>query len=267
MGEKLYPIPELEEALEDFAAIVSKNEFGEILIRENKVILRKAYGEVIYKLLWTFMEADAKAFGELSKEQLRKIGEALIESRNVKRMYKFVELFRGFPNFPEDITEKMAEDIIYNSYWWTCALLRNIPDLPDHIIRMAMIRANKIFYHTGVLKKRAETIRALDSILVYWVVSRFRPIFTVGGSGIPAFYFEHWEVLNETSEGVLLGCESPLVGRNEDRRVRVVLLPDATGQVRGSAVEVGPEVNTVHEARAWMYQQDPEKWKGFDKEV
>ena len=272
MEEKRFPVPELEEALESLADIIINNsEFGSIVVRERSVVFRKAYGEVIFKLLWDVLIADVKEFNKLSPEQLEKAGEAIIKSGNIKKTYKFIELFRGFPNFPKGMIEKAAGAIVFSSepgaYWWTGALLRNIPGMSEDLIRAAMIRANKIFYYTGLLKETAKVVRVLDSILVYWVVTRSRPIFITGDSGIPAFYHEHWEILEETSEGVLLGCESPFGGRDEDRRVRVVLLPDVTGQVRGSAVEIGPEVNTVHEARAWMFQQDPEKWKGFDKEV
>ena len=47
----------------------------------------------------------------------------------------------------------------------------------------------------------------------------------------------------------------------------VVLLKDVSYPQKGYAIRVPPETQTVHQAIAWMYQQDPKRFKGFDIEV
>jgi hypothetical protein len=47
----------------------------------------------------------------------------------------------------------------------------------------------------------------------------------------------------------------------------VVLLKDVSHPERGYAIRVPPETRTVREAIAWMYQQNPKKFDGFDIEV
>jgi len=147
-------------------------------------------------------------------------------------------------------------------------------------------------YFTGT--KRAK--RALDRILPVWLVKKSaQGGFFSRRENVPMFFAENnygwyrlscWDLIDETNQGALISLirfESRFLIRVKDlikklekgeraweskiHQETVVLLKDVSYPEKGYAIRVPPYTNTVSEAIAWMYQQDPQKFKGFDIEV
>lgn len=236
-------------------------------IKKAEEIISKAYGEAVYQVLL----AKPAELRNLPKSVVDEAVEAIFKSGNLKRTYYVIYLLYDLPNFSKELIRKGAEKIIFSSEpgsaWWTFCLLRNIPNLPPDLIEEGVKRNQK-----RVRKHRPELAKVLDSILPQWLVNK-NPADAFYGeltffrtrSGIPVFADQDWKLIERSSDGILIGCK--VLRHLIEMEVKVVLLPDVSGRGQGWAVEVPPEINTVHEARAWMYQQDAEKWKGFDKEV
>jgi hypothetical protein len=185
--------------------------------------------------------------------------------RNNKRAWIY-EVLIGMPNLPEEVMRKGVDRILEDQFQeypgdrmaiWT-AKLWFIPNLPIDLKEKFLKLNHQNFIATQKVKK------VLDDYLPLWLASS-----ATGNGGfrqerrVPIFANSKWEILDQDKNGALLYC------RDCFRLTKVVLLPDVSGQSQGYVQEVTPtlEVNTVHEARAWMFRQNPKKWRGFDEEV
>ena len=155
-----------------------------------------------------------------------------------------------------------------------------MPDfLPYDLIIVAKNRLNKSFLYEKLYKSKTDVIRVLDLILHDWVMttnsillhSRGRMDTMRTNSGIIFIRYDpwgEWRLIDKDQKGALIGWDFKFSPDSETRSRRVVLLRDVNdAQTPGFAEDVCPEAKTVHHAIAWMFQQDPEKWKGFDKEA
>lgn len=174
------------------------------------------------------------------------------------------EVLMMVPDLSEEVIRKGVERIMeqfrkYHMIEWT-AKLWFIPNLPEDLKKRILDLNHQYFSGQKKVKK------ILDSILPLWLSEPldWKNIQFRQEKGVPLFGNERWELLDESASGVLIQCGSYL-GRGE--LMKVVLLPDVINGNQGYAVKVAPGVKTVHQARAWMFQQDPEKWKEFDREV
>ncbi|MFA4998674.1 MAG: hypothetical protein WC514_01515 [Candidatus Paceibacterota bacterium] len=185
--------------------------------------------------------------------------------RNNKRLWIY-EVLMGMPNLPEEVIRKGVDRILEKQFQgypgdnmvnWA-AKIWFIPNLPADLKEKFYKLNHQDFAATQRLKK------ILNSFFPLWLASS-----ETGGMGFvqegQVLLFansERWEILDENENGVLL------YRRDYSFDAKVVLLPDVSGQSHGYAHEVDTMgINTVHEARAWMFRQNPQKWRGFDKEV
>ena len=185
--------------------------------------------------------------------------------RNNKRAWIY-EVLIGMPNLPEEVIRKGVDRILEKQFQehpedrlanWTSKIWF-IPNLPADLKEKFYKLNHQNFAATQKVKK------TLDDFFPLWLASS-----ETGERGfirrgrVPLFANSgRWEILDQNKDGVLL------YRKDFSRDAKVVLLPDVSGQSRGYAHEVTPfGINTVHEARAWMFRQNPEKWRGFDKEV
>ena len=206
----------------------------------------------------------------------------------------------------EELKANIIEEVLFGDYrhyrlasgrWstnWrmrTYTLLMNIPDLPEELIRKGVERIfdGAQWFHTVEWTAKAWFIPNLPSDLkekflklnhksfvaskeVKDVLGEFLPIWLAASlgwntdfmreQGVALFGNSRWELLDRNDRGALIYC-----GRSYRYPTKVVLLPDVSGANNGSAIEVSSDIKTVHGALAWMFQQDPKKWKWFDKEV
>ncbi len=154
----------------------------------------------------------------------------------------------------EKIFEKLSDGDIVE---WT-AKLWFVPNLPEEL-KSRFLKLN----HQHFCAK-TEVKKTLTAFLPVWLAtSEVSPVFRQEDG---AFLFSNtdWQILDKNERGSLLYVGHRYIGQEE---TMVVLLPDVSNRNQGCAVEVSPRVKTVHEAIAWMYQLDPEKWKRFDSEV
>jgi hypothetical protein len=170
-------------------------------------------------------------------------------------------LLMNMPDLPEELIRKGVERIFNGAQWfhtveWT-AKVWFIPNLPSDLKEKFL----KLNHESFVASKEIKEI--LDEFLPLWLAASlgwnmdFRQ-----ERGVALFENSRWELLDDNNRGALICC-----GRNYRGPTKVVLLPDVSGSNNGSAIEVSSDVKTVHGAISWMFQQDPEKWKGFNKEV
>ncbi len=169
-------------------------------------------------------------------------------------------LLMNTPDLPEELIRQGVEKIFKESQWfhtveWT-AKVWFVPNLPLDLKEKFL----KLNHESFVAPKGTKEI--LDEFLPVWLAA------SLGWStdfmqeqGVALFENSHWELLDRNNRGALICC-----GHNCRRPTNIVLLPDVSGSNNGSAIEVSSRVKTVHGAIAWMFQQDPEKWQGFDKE-
>jgi len=170
------------------------------------------------------------------------------------------------PDVPKEVIRKGVDRILEKQFQehpedrlanWTSKIWF-IPNLPADLKEKFYKLNHQNFAATQKVKK------TLDDFFPLWLASS-----ETGERGfirrgrVPLFANSgRWEILDQNKDGVLL------YRKDFSRDAKVVLLPDVSGQSRGYAHEVTPfGINTVHEARAWMFRQNPEKWRGFDKEV
>jgi len=144
---------------------------------------------------------------------------------------------------------------------WTSKLFF-VPNLPEDL-RKEFLEANH--KHCEIPK---EVKKALNRFLPLWLsnVSRTSPPLEERDGVFLFSNTDHWRLLDQSEKGALIYASSYYGSRVE---IMAVLLPDVSNKGEGCAIEVAPlaKTKTVHQAIAWMYQQDPKRWKGFDKEV
>lgn len=200
----------------------------------------------------------------------------------------------------KELKEHLIKEILFtdypkkrsNTHWRTrvLSLLTCTPDLPEELIRKGVNKIRKGFLESHVVDwtgriyfipdlpvdLKAELLaqnhqqssvppkvkKVLNEILPVWLAMPWEASGFNQEDGV--FFFastDRWEILDRSKQGVLLYVR---IGET-----MVVLLPDVSGKGQGCAVEVDPsaKIKTVHQAIAWMYQQNPDKWKGFDREV
>jgi hypothetical protein len=168
----------------------------------------------------------------------------------------------GTPDLPEELIRKGVERIFDKLHEtsmveWTVNLW-SIPNLPEDL-RERLLKLN----HQHFSAPRAIK-RALNGMLPVWLAVSGATVGFVHENGVYLFRDRaNWTIVDRSEKGVLI--QSRLYFEN--RETRVVLLPDVTSSGPGCAVGVDPRVETVHGAIAWMYQQNPQKWQGFDREV
>jgi len=187
--------------------------------------------------------------------------------RNNKRAWIY-EVLMNMPNLPEEAIRKGVDRILEKEFQenpgsrmadWT-AKLWFIPNLPADLKEKFFKLNHQNFSATQEVKK------VFDSFFPLWLTSS-----EVGGRGFRrekrVFLFansDSWEISDQDKNGALLHCYG------HHYHAKIVLLPDVSGLSQGYVQEIPAilrEANTVHAARAWMFRQNPEKWKGFDKEV
>ena len=157
--------------------------------------------------------------------------------------------------------EKIFDGLQENSTTEWTADLWFIPNLPEDLKNNFLKLNHHHFSATKAVKK------ALNEILPLWLGASMGDSLFEEEKGVPLFADkENWQLLDRTEKGALLYLRRLYAQRGE---TMVVLLPDVNNGGEGCAIEVAPlaKTKTVHQAIAWMYQQDPKKWKGFDKEV
>ncbi len=283
--ERFQVDPEIKAALR---VIISEKGIAEIIIKEKRAsserFFLKLLGEEIYNNFR--YERNKTKWKRFSKERMRKIGKAIMKSGNTKSLFCFMQYFKGNSKFPKDVLREGMESIIFGSgpasSWYTFELLTTdfLPDfLPYDLMIVAKNRLNKSFLYGKLYKSKTDVIRVLDSILHDWVMitnsmllhSRGRRDTMRTNSGIIFILCDpwmEWRLIDKNQKGALIGWDFKFSPDSETRSRRVVLLRDVNdAQAPGFAEDVCPEAKTVHHAIAWMFQQDPEKWKGFDKEA
>ena len=169
------------------------------------------------------------------------------------------------PDLSEELVRKGVEKIFErledrNLTEWTSKLWL-VPTLPGDL-KDKFLKLN----HKHSCMSR-EIKESLDRFLLVWLTTGFVSPFFEETAGAFLFSDENgWKLLDQNERGALL-----YISRQYANPIStmVVLLPDVNGDAQGCAVEIEPlaETKTVHQAIAWMYQQNPERWKGFDREV
>ena len=169
------------------------------------------------------------------------------------------------PDLPEELLRKGVEKIFTNLEdrnltEWTSKLWF-VPNLPEDL-KNKFLRLNH--KHSCVSKEVKES---LDRFLPVWLTTGFVSPFFEETAGVFLFSdADGWKLLDRNERGALLYICRQYANPTSSM---VVLLPDVNGDAQGCAVEIEPLANTktVHQAIAWMYQQNAQKWKGFDREV
>lgn len=144
---------------------------------------------------------------------------------------------------------------------WTSKLFF-VPNLPEDL-KEEFLKANH--KHCEIPK---DVKVELNRFLPLWLsnVSQSSPSFEERNGVFLFSNTDHWRLVDRNEKGALIYVSSYYESRVE---AMIVLLPDVSNRGEGCAIEVAPlaKTKTVHQAIAWIYQQDPQKWKGFDREV
>lgn len=193
---------------------------------------------------------------------------------------------REIGDLPEEEKQLLEERLCQNPQWAFCLRL-GIPDLSEETKVLAEKATQREWRGTQ------EVLSAINAILPRWVLQPLNlDIYVPSGitdeiyqrarinrarDGIPLFYridqvpvfangptswlgVNKWHLIDSGKLGTL-------ISNFEYPEYKVVLLPDVSVQEKGYAVRVHPELKTVHEARAWMYQEPAEDFEGFTLEV
>lgn len=171
--------------------------------------------------LWRFLDYNREDAKKASRKKIERIVKAMLDTKSIKRIYDLICFLRELgTNWSEELVVEAAEMVVASPHpnvsYQTFFILSQISNLPDDLIKkgMAINQRRGFIYLTS--KKNKEMVALLNANLDFWLIDKIPgltygfPDYTPGcrlclsRSGIPVFSQDKWEVIEQTSAGVLL---------------------------------------------------------------